>query len=298
MWRGRHHQGGPGRLDPQLQMHHPLGRHAARWSSSNYNGSPAGYVLDPGEVVNYVENHDNQTLFDINAYRLPTSTSREDRARVQILARRSTPSARACLLPCRHRHACAASRWTATATTRATGSTAWTGPTADNNFGVGLPPAGTTATTGRWARCWPTPLIKPGAAEIAWTRDAFRDLLRIRQSSTLLRLRTAEDIKARLSFHNTGSGQEPTVLVGHLHGVGYPGANFDELVYLINVDKTDKQLTLPALAGRPLELHPVHTAAGAADRRAALAGFDRATGRFSLPARTAVVFVARSTASQ
>jgi pullulanase len=170
---------------------------------------------------------------------------------------------------------------------------------ADNNFGVGLPPARDNADNWPLARpLLANPLIKPGAAEIAWTRDAFRDLLRIRQSSTLLRLRTAEDIKARLSFLNTGSGQEPTVLVGRLHGVGYPGANFDELVYLINVDKTDKQLTLPALAGRPLELHPVHTAAGAADRRAALAGFDRATGRFSLPARTAVVFVARSTASQ
>src|SRR6185436_14817294 len=80
-------------------------------------------------------------------------------------------------------------------------------------------------------------LLKPAAADIAWTRDAFRDLLRIRKSSTLLRLRTAEDIKARLSFLNTGSSQEATVLVGRLDGVGYPGANFNELVYLINVDK-------------------------------------------------------------
>ena len=176
---------------------------------------------------------------------------------------------------------------------------AYVGALCSNNFGVGLPPARDNADNWPLARpLLANPLIKPGAAEIAWTRDAFRDLLRIRQSSTLLRLRTAVDIKARLSFLNTGSDQEPTVLVGRLHGVGYPGANFDELVYLINVDKTDKQLTLPALAGRPLELHPVHTAAGAADRRAALAGFDRATGRFSLPARTAVVFVARSTASQ
>jgi pullulanase/glycogen debranching enzyme len=51
----------------------------------SYNGQPAGYVLNPGEVVNYVENHDNQTLFDNNAYKLPTTTSKEDRARVQIL---------------------------------------------------------------------------------------------------------------------------------------------------------------------------------------------------------------------
>ena len=128
---------------------------------------------------------------------------------------------------------------------------------------------------------------------VAWTRDAFRDLLKIRKSTTLLRLRTAEDIKARLSFLNTGSSQEATVLVGRLNGVGYPGANFDELVYLINVDKTAKALTLPTLAGRALELHPVHTAPGAADRRAAQATFDRTTGSFNLPARTAVVFVAR-----
>ena len=87
------------------------------------------------------------------------------------------------------------------------------------------------------------------------------------------------------------------MLVGRVNGVGYPGASFDELVYLINVDKTDKQLTLPALAGRALELHPVHTAAGAADKRAAQAGFIRATGTFNLPARTAVVFVVRPAAA-
>ncbi len=86
-------------------------------------------------------------------------------------------------------------------------------------------------------------------------------------------------------------GQEATVLVGHLNGAGYVGANFQELVYLINVDKVDKQLSIAALAGRALELHPVHRAPGAADKRAALAQYDASTGRFTLPARTAVVFV-------
>ena len=38
---------------------------------------------------------------------------------------------------------------------------------------------------------------------------------------------------------------------------------------------------------------PVVGLAGAADRRAALAAFDRAAGRFTLPPRTAVVFVVR-----
>ena len=37
-------------------------------------------------MVNYVENHDNQTLYDLNAFKLPLGTSTAERARVQILA--------------------------------------------------------------------------------------------------------------------------------------------------------------------------------------------------------------------
>jgi len=55
-------------------------------SSIDYNGQPAGYVAQPGDVVNYVENHDNQTLYDVNVFKLPRDTSPEDRARVQALA--------------------------------------------------------------------------------------------------------------------------------------------------------------------------------------------------------------------
>ena len=44
--------------------------------------------------------------------------------------------------------------------------------------------------------------------------------------------------------------------------------------------------------GKLYVLHPVHRAPGATDRRAAeQAGFDAASGRFTVPARTAVVFV-------
>lgn len=46
--------------------------------------------------------------------------------------------------------------------------------------------------------------IKPAPAQIRYTRDAFLDLLRIRASSSLLRLRTADEVAARLRFVNTG----------------------------------------------------------------------------------------------
>ena len=266
-----------------------------RLEQIDVGGIPAGWVLEPGEVVNYVENHDNLSLFDVNAFRLPTSTSREDRARVQILA--SAINAFSQGVP--YFHAGVDTLRSKSLDKNSYDSGDWFNRLdwtyADNNFGVGLPPARDNADN--WALARPllaNPLIKPTAADIAWTRDAFRDLLKIRKSTTLLRLRTADDIKARLTFLNTGSAQEATVLVGRLNGVGYPGANFDELVYLINVDKTAKQLTLPALAGRALALHPVHAAAGAADQRARQASFNSASGTFNLPARTVVVFVART----
>ncbi|WP_458232762.1 pullulanase-type alpha-1,6-glucosidase [Roseateles sp. P5_E8] len=265
-----------------------------RLDQIDVGGIPAGWVLEPGEVVNYVENHDNLTLFDNNAFRLPTTTSKEDRARVQILANAINAFSQGVA----YFHAGTDTLRSKSLDRNSYDSGDWFNRLdwsyQDNGFGAGLPPSRDNADN--WALARPllaNALIKPHANDIAWTRDAFRDLLKIRKSTTLLRLRTAEDIKARLTFLNTGSSQEATVLVGRLNGVGYPGANFDELVYLINVDKTAKQLTLPTLAGHALELHPAHTA----DQRARAATFDRTTGAFNVPARTAVVFVVRPAAS-
>ena len=123
-------------------------------------------------------------------------------------------------------------------------------------------------------------------------RDAFRDLLKIRASSTLFRLRTADDIKARLKFYNTGSTQNPVVIAAHLDGNGYAGAGFKELMYFVNVDKTAQQLTLPGELGKAYVLHPVQASANAADARVRTdAAYDAATGRFTLPPRSAVVYV-------
>ena len=80
------------------------------------------------------------------------------------------------------------------------------------------------------------PALRPTPADIAFARDVSRDLLAIRASSTLLRLRTAADIRQRLTFPNTGPEQNPAVLAGHWQGRGYPGAGFAEMLYLVNVN--------------------------------------------------------------
>ncbi|WP_196778749.1 alpha-1,6-glucosidase domain-containing protein [Cognatilysobacter tabacisoli] len=258
----------------------------------DYNGQPAGYVSDPQEAVNYVENHDNQTLFDNNAYKLPLWTTREDRARVQLLGAAITAFSQGVA----YYHAGIDTLRSKSMDRNSYNSGDWFNRLdwtyTTNHFGTGLPPAGDNAAN------WPVmaprlanPDLKPMAADIAWTRDAFRDLLRIRASSTLFRLRTADEVRQRLTFLNTGSAQVPTVLAARLDGRGLDGANFRELLYLVNVDTRAQTLEFGSEAGKAWRLHPVHAAANAADRRAANATVAVDSGTFSVPARTAVVFV-------
>ena len=250
-------------------------------------------AAQPGEVVNYVENHDNQTLFDVNAFKLPLDTSREDRARVQVLALALNVFSQGVayfhaggeLLRSKSldRNSFDSGDWF--------NRIDWTGR--DNHFGTGLPPAPDNHES--WPQMAPLladPSIKPTARGIAFTRDAFLDTLRIRDSSTLFRLRTADDVKRRLRFHNTGPAQNPVVIAGELDGRGYPGAGFEALLYLVNVSPEPQSLTIDAATGKHYVLHPVQRDRTAADPRPReSASFDPAGGHFVVPARTAMVYV-------
>jgi pullulanase-type alpha-1,6-glucosidase len=252
-----------------------------------------GYAQQPGEVVNYVENHDNQTLFDVNAMKLPPATSKEDRARVQLLGAATVALAQGTA----YFHAGVDTLRSKSLDRNSYDSGDWFNRLdwtyADNNFGVGLPRQADNGDS--WGLMRPflaaTPSIKPAPGDIAWMRDAFRDLLRIRAGTTLMRLRTAEDIRQRLVFHNLGSNQLPTVVAASIDGSGYPGANFQRLAYLINVGTTAQTLTVPALANRGFVLHPVQAAATAADRRVATGARYEPGGSFTVPARSVAVFV-------
>jgi pullulanase/glycogen debranching enzyme len=258
----------------------------------DYGGQPAGYASEPSEVVNYVENHDNQTLFDINVLKLPLSTSTADRARVQVLGMALDAFSQGVA----YFHAGIDVLRSKSLDRNSFNSGDWFNRIdwsyRDNYFGTGLPPHEDNGKD--WPLLQPllaNPAIKPGPVDIAFARDAFRDLLRIRASSTLFRLRSAGEIKQRLRFFNTGSTQEPTVIAAHLDGHGYEGASFAGISYFVNVDKVAHVVTDQAARGKRMRLHPVHLAPGAADKRPATARYDSAAGTFSIPPRTAVVFV-------
>lgn len=262
-------------------------------SDIDYGGQPAGYVGDPAEVVNYVENHDNQTLFDINVYKLPVDTSSTDRARVQVLGAAINAFSQGVA----YFHAGIDTLRSKSLDRNSYDSgdwfnrIDWSGQ--DNYFGTGLPPKSNNGRDyGLMRPLLANAAIRPTPADMTFASGAFRDLLRLRASSRLFRLRSAAEIKARLSFPNVGPGQNPVVLVGHLEGGGLEGANFSQLLYFINVDDSAQVITLPGEASKPWVLHPVHLGDSAADLRPRQdAIHDRATGRFTVPPRTALVYV-------
>ena len=276
--------------DYTMQTHKGVPRKLAE---IDYNGQPAGYASTPGEVVNYVENHDNQTLFDINVFKLPTDTSREDRTRVQMLALATTAFSQGIA----YFHAGVDILRSKSLDRDSFNSGDWFNRLdwtyRDNYFGTGMPPK--ESNDASYAVIKPLlsqPQVKPAPADIALARDMFRDLLRIRSSSNLWRLASAQEVQQRLRFYNVGPQQNPAVIAGRLDGDGHAGANFQRMVYFMNAAATAQDIDIAEERGRSFVLHPVHLESQAADRRPAqLARYDSATGRFRIPPRTALVFV-------
>jgi hypothetical protein len=154
-----------------------------------------------------------------------------------------------------------------------------------------LPPA--ARNEGDWAVLKPflaDTSLKPGRTEIMLADAMTRDLLRIRYSSKLFRLRTAEDVQRRLQFWNTGPDQLPGLIVMSVSDRVDPDLDprYERLVTLINANDGAQTIAIPALAGVRLHLHDIQRKS--ADRLVRTARYDWRTGTFYVPARTAVVF--------
>nr|WP_268889914.1 pullulanase-type alpha-1,6-glucosidase [Luteimonas deserti] len=270
-------------------------------SDIDYAGQAAGYAAAPGEVVNYVENHDNHTLFDINVLRLPPGADMDARIHAQVLALATTAFSQGIAYlhagvevmrsKSMDRNSFDSGDWFNTLD--------WSGRT--HTFGRGLPPAPDNADD--WPLLQPllaqTQHIRPQASDILRARDMSLDLLRIRASTPLFRLRSAADVQACLRFPATGPASDPRLVVGHLDGHGLADALYDDVLYAINTADGPLSIDVQDLRGRGWILHPVHRRPDAADPRPReLARIDDARGRFTIPARTALVFVVQAGAAR
>jgi pullulanase-type alpha-1,6-glucosidase len=262
-----------------------------RGSEIDYNGQPAGYTADPQEVINYVEAHDNETLFDAIQLKAPVATGMDDRVRVQNLGMSLLVLGQG--IP--FFHAGVELLRSKSLDRNSYNSGDWFNKLdfgyTSNNWGVGLPPA--RDNQANWAIMRPllaNPALDPSPSDILGASAHFQEVLAIRKSSRLFRLRTAGEIASRLRFENTGPDQIPGLIVLRLTDAdGRVDRRTALIVALINANGEGQSFPIPDLTGKALRLHPVQTSSS--DPVMRTASYDSATGTFSVPARTAAVFV-------
>jgi hypothetical protein len=116
--------------------------------------------------------------------------------------------------------------------------------------------------------------------------ERYCELLRIRRSSPVFGLPTAEEVQRRVSFPRGGPDESPGVIVMCLDGTGLD-PRWRQLVVVFNATGAAVSETVPEAAAG-LRLHP--ELAASADPLLRTATADR--GRVTVPARSVAVFVA------
>ena len=271
---------------------------SAAWPNSN-----VGYAGEPAETVNYVSAHDNETLFDSIILRAASTVSLEDRCRINHVATAIIALSQG--VPFFHagdeilrsksldRDSYSSGDWF--------NRLDYSGET--HNFGIGLP--GAQKNGDRYPFIAPmlaNTEMRPSKELIRAATMNFREVLSIRKSTSLLRLRSTREIKRRMKFYNRGPSQYPGLIVAAINdgdastrpGLSVVDDNFKRLVIALNATPNtvshEEADLLVDFAGVNLELHPL---AGSLtkDERTLSSTFNE--GVLSIPPYTWAVFVQR-----
>ncbi|MGW9433646.1 alpha-1,6-glucosidase domain-containing protein, partial [Streptomyces decoyicus] len=249
-------------------------------SQLDYNGAPAGYAAAPGDALAYADAHDNETLYDALAYKLPQRTGAADRSRMQVLALATAALSQGPALS----QAGSDLLRSKSLDRNSFDSGDWFNAlhwncTDGNGFGRGLPPAADNKDKWPYAKTLlADPALRPGCAAISDTSAAYRDLLRIHTTEPAFGLATTARVQSELSFPLSGKDETPGVITMRL----------GNLVVVLNATPHQQHQTVPDLAGERYALHPVQ--AHGADRTTRTASYARSSGTFTVPARTVAVF--------
>ena len=256
----------------------------------DYFGMPGAYGEKPSDTIQYIGVHDDPDWFDTLNLKLSSTVPRADRVRMARLGMDIVALSQGVpffmagddLLRSKSedRNSYNSGDWF--------NRIDWT--MKSNNWGVGLPPA--NGNQGDWPIIAPAladPNLKPTAKDIEGTYRHMLEMLVIRKTSGLFRLRTADEIKKAVSFYNVGPNQIPGLIVERIANTGKACFPLSQAVVLVNATPQKQTFTDRAFKQEPLWLHPVQLLSQ--DPVVRSSRFDFRTGTFTIPARTTAVFV-------
>ena len=258
-----------------------------------HNGAPAAFASHPQENVNYVDAHDNETLYDLLAYKLPQGMPVAERVRMNTVCLATVALAQSPAFWCAGTELLRSKSLDRDSYNSGDWFNAIDFTGQSNGFGRGLPPA--SRNEGSWAIQGPLlqdDWLRPSPEEIAAARSQALDLLRLRASTPLFSLGSARLIQDKLSFPGAGFGAPAGVivmLIDDTRGGSDVDPELDAVLVVFNASGQTLTQPLPELAGRDFHLSPIQ--AEGADEVVRRTGFDRASGTISVPARTVAVLV-------
>ncbi len=269
----------------------------------DYHGGPTGYAAEPQENVAYAGVHDNETLFDIAAYKHAPGTAPADAARAQAVALSLAVLAEGVAFV----HAGDELLRSKSGDSNSYDSGDYFNrifwDAGANGWATGLPPDNTGNNAANAATLAPLLASRPAPdpAAIRLTAEQFLEFLRVRQATDLFRLGSAADIERCVSFPDAAAPVHG-LIVERIEGTGcvaQTSSGYRSVVVLFNAGLVAQTVSLPAYAGRTagvgpgsVSLHPAQL--GGADP-VLLGGWafgaNASAGHFTVPPRTTAVFV-------
>ena len=257
-----------------------------------HNDAPAAYASAPQENVNYVDAHDNETLYDLLAYKLPRGMPVADRVRMNTVCLATVTLAQSPAFWCAGTELLRSKSLDRNSYNSGDWFNAIDFSGQYNGFGRGLPPA--RQNEAAWSIQGPLladSWLRPAPDDIAAARAQALDLLRLRSSTPLFSLGDTGLIQTKLSFPGSGFAAPPGIIVMLIDDTA--GRDIDPSLdgVLVVFNATGHTLTqsLGELAGRDFRLSPIQ--ARGADDVVRRTGFDRSSGTVNVPARTVAVLV-------
>ncbi|WP_374196985.1 pullulanase-type alpha-1,6-glucosidase [Streptomyces sp. ISL-100] len=252
-------------------------------SEVDYNGAPAGYAQAPGDALAYADAHDNETLYDALAFKLPSKTSAADRSRMQVLAMATAALSQGPALSQSGSDLLRSKSLDRNSYDSGDWFNAIHWDCGDGNgFGRGLPPAADNKT--KWPYAKPlltTPTLTPGCREIDGAAAAYEDLLKIRTTEDAFSLTSADEVQGAVSFPLSGKDETPGVIT----------MRAGDLIVVFNATPSQQKQKVTGLGDAGYALHPVQ--ASGADATVKKSTYDPPTATFTVPARTVAVFTQR-----
>ena len=264
-----------------------------RGDEIGYGESPAAYGIEPVDSIAYVSSHGDETLFDRLAYKLPLPTFMADRVRMNTLCLAIATLGQS---PAFWAAGCELLRSKSLDTDSYNSgdhfnAIDWSGR--DNGWGRGLPPASRNFES--WiiqAELLAHDELRPTARDIAAAQEQALDVLRLRRSTPLFSLGSAELIRERVSFPLSGPRAQPGLIIMVIDdGAGEADVDpaLDGVVVVFNATPREISQRVDALVDRFLVLSEVQVCG--VDPVVRETRFDATTGLVTVPARTVAVLV-------